>query len=305
MIDKKIISKNFSKSMQSYNKLALVQKIVAKKIAHLCLPFIKKNAKILDLGSGTSFIAKNLYQKKEFLKNNAKIYEIDIAKEMLKSWKKRPKNIFPICCDIDQLSFGAESFDILISSFSLQWLENFEKTFAEFYRILKPKGIFIFAVPNHDSLSELRNASVESKCNFNFIQLPDDKKITLILERLNFNQERIFGEILKSEFHSAADALYDIKAIGANYSLDYSGAGKSISKQKLKDFNDFCIKNYKTPIKKSKLERIFCLSKILLLKLLHKVGFTKPKLENFKSQQKQNKNITISWDVSYFIFSKS
>jgi methylase of polypeptide subunit release factors len=39
------------------------------------LPFIKNDATILDLGSGTSFIAKNLTAAK----NNYKIFEIDIS----------------------------------------------------------------------------------------------------------------------------------------------------------------------------------------------------------------------------------
>ena len=121
IFDKKIIAKNFSNAARNYDEFALIQKQVAQRISALTSPFIKQNSQILDLGSGTGFVASNLSQLDEFLKNYAKIYEVDLSLEMLKNRPNRHKNIFPLCCDIENLSFKKASFDLLVSSFSLQW----------------------------------------------------------------------------------------------------------------------------------------------------------------------------------------
>jgi malonyl-CoA O-methyltransferase len=230
MFDKKIIQKNFSRGAKKYDEAALIQKLAAKKLCDISLPFIKENSTILDLGSGTSFIAKNLIDKK-----NLKIFEIDLSAEMLASWKDRPSNVVPIQGDIENLPFDNNSFDVIISSFSLQWVNDLEKTFTKIFASLKPNGIFAFCIPTSESLQELRAGNV-----FKFNDLPKVSELKSAALKAGFFTEKFEINVTKQSFSNALEALKSIKEIGANYS---NKQNTLINKSNLKQFDNFCLKN--------------------------------------------------------------
>jgi malonyl-CoA O-methyltransferase len=233
MFDKKIIQKNFSRGAGKYDEVALVQREAAKKLVELvvgCQLLAIDNLQILDLGSGTSFIAKNLSQIK-----NSQIFEIDLSAEMLQSWRDRPSNVFPIQGDIENLPFKNRSFDLIISSFSLQWIENFEETFAKIFSLLKPNGTFAFCLPTSESLSELRAENI-----FNFHDLPKVEDIKSALKKSGFVKVFFQKKIVKQNFENGYEALKSLKKIGANYSEKRK---KIITKTQLKHF---CLKNSST-----------------------------------------------------------
>lgn len=264
MLDKKIIQKNFSRGAKSYDEAASIQKKTAKKLCDLvvshqssvdCQLSTVDFLKILDLGSGTSFIAKNFSDKK-----NLKIFEIDLSFEMLKSWTQRPENIFPIQSDFEKLPFKHSSFDAIISSFSLQWMSDFEKNFSEIFSLLKPGGIFAFCLPTEGSLKELSAAKI-----FHFNQFPKVEDLKSALKKSGFVEKSFSIETLQQSFSNGSAALQSIKKIGANYSQKKNNEKKKIiTKAELKQFNNFCLKNFSTT----------------------------------------DKNITVSWFTSYFILSK-
>ena len=282
--DKKIIEKNFSRGAKNYDEAALVQREAAKKLCDLAVPFIKNEARILDLGAGTGFVAKNIFDlldKKKILKQvqddgvsgevqvqtlsprhpelvsgsitKIQLFESDISFEML---KKNTKNTFKIQSDFENLPFKNNSFDLLISSFSLQWLENLEQTFSHFFSLLKPSGTLAFCIPTQESLNELKSANI-----FNFTKLPKAEDLILALQKNSFIEKKFQTEILEQEFESGLQALQSLKKIGANYS---NKKNKTLNKTQLIQFNNFCLKNFGTT----------------------------------------NKKVRLSWFVSYFIFVK-
>lgn len=253
-IDKKIIQKNFSRGAKKYNDVALIQKEAAKKLCELAFksnPSRDNVEKILDLGSGTSFVAKNFSDKK-----NLQIFEVDLSLEMLKSWSHRPSNVFAINADFEKLPFKHSSFDLIISSFSLQWMNDFEKNFSNFFSLLKPQGILAFCLPTNESLSELKSANI-----FNFNELPKVDDLKLALKKAGFVEQFFVTEIAKQSFPNGLQALRSMKEIGANSSVKNN---KIITKSELKQFDNFCLKNFSTSAK----------------------------------------NIHTSWFISYFILSK-
>jgi malonyl-CoA O-methyltransferase len=230
-LNKKIISENFSRAAKNYDQLASVQKQAAEKLCQLASPFLKENFKILDLGSGTGFIANNLNREK-----NLQIFQTDLSLDMLK------QNIhkYKIICDFENLPFKNISFDILISSFSLQWLTDFNKNFSEFFSLLKPNGIFAFCLPTKESLKELKTASKATDCEFNFNILPEVNYLKSALKNSGFEEKLFQQEIIKSEFPNGFEALKSIKDTGANYFLKKN----FVSKTQLRQFNSFCLKNF-------------------------------------------------------------
>jgi malonyl-ACP O-methyltransferase BioC len=235
--DKKIISQNFSRQIQNYDEHAIIQGRAAKKLTEIILPLVKNNAKILDIGSGTSFISKNFLQSK-LSQKNIKIFEIDLAFEMLRYWNDKPKNIFSTQADLEKIPFKKKSFDVIISSFSLQWINDFEENFSYFFSLLKDDGILAFAMPIDESLSELKLAKIFKINNFTTYN-----NISQSLDKSNFNKINFFTEIQKEFFVNGVSALKAIKIIGANYSQKQESL---ITKTQLQQFNNFCLKNYST-----------------------------------------------------------
>ncbi len=245
--NKKNIAKNFSQAAKNYDESALVQKLAAKKLCELAAPLIKNEFKIIDIGSGTSAICKNLTSSNGFIKKNCQLFEIDLSLQMLKTWPdKSSKHINSIVGDGENLPLKNESLDIIISSFSLQWLQNFEKVFNDFYRILKKDGILAFCLPNSSSLEEIKIASVKSGCNFYFSDLPKTTDLKSQLEQCGFKEQFIDSEIIESQFEGAVKALKSLKKIGANY----SNQKNFITKKQLQHFDCFNSENQSKDNKK-------------------------------------------------------
>lgn len=101
---------------------------------------VKKNSIVLDVGCGNgNFVVDE---------NRGDIswaVGIDVEKKYVK------KNI---CLDeikigyVEELPFEDNTFDVVISLWVLEHLENPLQTFTEIHRVLKPGGIFMFAAPN-------------------------------------------------------------------------------------------------------------------------------------------------------------
>lgn len=283
MFDKKIIQKNFSRVAGRYDEAAVVQREAVKELCELVVRHKASGVRrglILDLGSGTSFIAKKLltydkwrseasnlqFAQQRNKKNSkylrltpydSKIFELDLSAEMLQSWHDRPSNVFPIQGDIENPPFRNHSFDLIISSFSLQWIEDFEKNFSKIFSLLKPSGTFAFCLPTDGSLTELKSANI-----FNFNELPKIKNLKSALKKSGFTEIFFAKKIVKQNFQNGLEALKSLKKIGANYSDQQK---KIITRTQLNHFNKFCLKNFGTT----------------------------------------NKNIEISWSVSYFLLQKS
>ncbi len=230
MFDKKIIQKKFSRGAGRYDEVAVVQKEAAKELCELVVRHQASGIRdftILDLGSGTSFIAKKL------LTDDSKIFELDLSAEMLQSWPDRPSNVFPVQGDIENPPFENHSFDLIISSFSLQWIEDFEKNFSKIFSLLKPNGTFAFCVPTFESLPELKAENI-----FNLNDLPKIEDLKSALKKSGFVEVFFQKKIVKQNFKNGYEALKSLKEIGANYSKKKE---KKITKTQLKHFR---LKNF-------------------------------------------------------------
>ncbi len=232
MLNKKQIQHNFSQSASRYNQAAELQKLWAKKVANSATSYINNDSYILDLGCGTSMISQHIKQ------NSANFFECDISFEMLQ--QKRDKKSFQIQCDFENLPFCDNSFDVLVSSFALQWLSSFQNNFIKISQLLKNKGSFIFCLPTSESLKELVIANKETCCSFYFHPLPTLNEVETAIESTNLQIIEKKVELIKFEFDNALQAIKSIKEIGANYSDQKS----IINKTQLRNFDNFCLKNF-------------------------------------------------------------
>lgn len=64
---------------------------------------------------------------------------------------------FHIQCDEEYLPFGKESFDLVLSSMSLHWVNDIPSVLKQVHEILKPDGAFIACMLGGSTLQELKH----------------------------------------------------------------------------------------------------------------------------------------------------
>ncbi|NXN20188.1 NDUF5 hydroxylase, partial [Indicator maculatus] len=105
----------------------------------------------LDVGSGRGYIAQHL--TKETVE---KLIQVDIAENALKNAIESEIPTINVVADEEFLPFKEDTFDLVVSSLSLHWVNDLPKAFREIHQVLKPDGVFIGAMFGGDTLYELR-----------------------------------------------------------------------------------------------------------------------------------------------------
>lgn len=107
----------------------------------------EKNLRILDAGCGEGYLCRVLAKKRH------QVFGIDFCPEFIKTARelerKKPLGIKYFLGDFRKTNFPPSSFDIIVSHQTINEIENPEKAFKEFYRILKKGGrlILLFLHP--------------------------------------------------------------------------------------------------------------------------------------------------------------
>ena len=151
-LDKHNIAHSFGRAAKTYDDVADLQRRVGK---HLLGKLPKKADVILDLGCGTGYFSSAL--KRTF--PDGKIFGLDIAEGMLDyAARRRVGSADWLCGDAEQLPLADESVDLIFSSLSIQWCEDYSALFSEVARVLTPGGRFVFSTLGPKTLWELRQA---------------------------------------------------------------------------------------------------------------------------------------------------
>lgn len=138
--------------------------------------------RILDIGIGTGRILECLVANSP---NNSKIYGIDYIDKMVTFCREKFKNNSKVkmltVCDIskEHLSFEG-GFDFITAIRVLQYSRNWKDILKKIYSKLGKGGVFIFSMPNYDSINRFVPSYVH-----------DDKitasKLRKILSEIGFN----------------------------------------------------------------------------------------------------------------------
>ncbi|XP_066243216.1 arginine-hydroxylase NDUFAF5, mitochondrial isoform X1 [Saccopteryx leptura] len=105
----------------------------------------------LDVGCGRGYIAQHL--NKETV---GKFFQVDIAENALKNTLETEIPTVTVLADEEFLPFRENTFDLVVSSLSLHWVNDLPGALEQIRYVLKPDGVFIGAMFGGDTLYELR-----------------------------------------------------------------------------------------------------------------------------------------------------
>lgn len=189
---------------------------------------IKEGDFVLDLGSGAGndvFIARRLTGE------NGKVVGLDMTEKMIEKaninkTKLGYENVEFVLGDIEQMPFGDNIFDVVISNCVLNLVPDKEKAFSEISRVLKPGGHFCISdivtegvLPEKlqevatlyvgcisGALTEEKYLDIVKKAGFNNIQIRKEKLIYI--------PDAVYLKYLdKSEFENFKNQAINIKSI--------------------------------------------------------------------------------------------
>lgn len=100
---------------------------------------IKSGGRLLDIGAGTGDF---LYEAK---KRNWKVYGTEPSASARELAAKKGVVLE------EEETFGSEEFDVVTMWHVLEHVSDLEKQIEDLYRLLKPGGLLVVAVPNHKS----------------------------------------------------------------------------------------------------------------------------------------------------------
>jgi malonyl-CoA O-methyltransferase len=222
------VRQHFSAHAKEYDCHAQVQKrVVAGLMARL--PADLQPYRIaLDLGTGTGDLARQLRERAPDLP----LFVADIAHAMTCTAALRVARVTAFDADAETLPLRPASLGLVLSASMYQWVNDLPSAFSEIARVLRPGGLFAFALFGAGTLAELRAAHtaalVESghAASSHMQRFPDAQAVAAALARAGLTGE--LEALDEQEEHpDVPHLLRSLKRIGAQNAASQRPAGLS------------------------------------------------------------------------------
>lgn len=227
-IDNKHIKKQFEKSMQDYDKNATVQILMASKMVFELSKISKSFENILELGSGTGVLTKQISKEISF-KNYT-------ANDLVEKSKQYVQNFIPLatflCGNALKIKLQKKA-DLIVSNAMFQWFPSLDKAIQIIKTNLKKDRILAFSTFSPENFKEITSLTGLS------LQYKTKAEIEEILKKQGFEilySEQFYEEL---KFKSPLELLAHMKKTGVN-----SLSEKTWTIAKVKEFCDKYSKKY-------------------------------------------------------------
>ncbi len=198
---KQEIAQRFSRAAEGYAEFAELQAAIADRL----MASSEFSGVVLDAGCGRGRESVLLSERNDI----DRVIALDMAPGML---AKLPvsEQIQPLLGDIEVIPLPDASVNHAFSNFALQWCDSREQACRELFRVIKPGGQLLAAVPGPASLTALRANKLLHINSFVGVQ---DWAIALM--QAGFGECHFDQQDFAMHFDSARDLLHALQGIGA------------------------------------------------------------------------------------------
>ncbi len=203
-INPKSVKKHFEKSLDKYDENAVVQKFIAEKLAQETASIRSDFDNILELGSGTGLLTKEITKSLKFTS-----YTVNDLSEKSKKYIDRILKNYTFISGNAQKINSVKTYDLIISNAVFQWINNLDEVLNKYKDMLNKDGILAFTTFLPDNFPELKEVTGLS------LRYKSKNELE---EILNKNYEIIKLKEFKNtlEFTSPLELLYHMKNTGVN-----------------------------------------------------------------------------------------
>ncbi|KAM9770408.1 arginine-hydroxylase NDUFAF5, mitochondrial isoform 2-T2 [Menidia menidia] len=169
----------------------------------------------LDLGGGRGHIAEHL--SPEVVQ---RLFLTDISHQALK--RRRASEIPTGCVRADEefLPFRENSFDLVVSSLALHWINDLPGALKQVQRVLRPDGVFLGAMAGGDSLFELRcalqlaEAEREGGCSPHISPYTGTTDLGALLGQAGFSMLTVDVDDVQVDYPGIMEVMTDLQGMG-------------------------------------------------------------------------------------------
>lgn len=125
-----------------------------------------------------------------------------------------------VAADEEFLPFAPESFDLIVASLSLHWVNDLPGALIQMRQALRPRGLLLASVPALGTLAELRRSLTEAEAALTGGASPrispfaDLRDCAALLQRAGFSLPVADVEELRFLYAEPMALLYDLRAAG-------------------------------------------------------------------------------------------
>jgi malonyl-CoA O-methyltransferase len=157
---KQRIGGSFHRRAGDYDRHAVVQKRVVARLDELIAAHMSAApARLLDIGCGTGSLLAALQGRYP----QAALCGLDLAFNMAQRTASRfGRDALIVNADAEHIPFGDQTFDLVASASTLQWVPQLDLCFREFRRVLTRRGLICTAFFGERTLWELQESYREA-----------------------------------------------------------------------------------------------------------------------------------------------
>ncbi|CAI3955982.1 class I SAM-dependent methyltransferase [Commensalibacter papalotli (ex Botero et al. 2024)] len=130
-----------------------------------------------------------------------------------------------VCMDEEFFPFKAQSFDLVVASFNLHWVNDLPGALIQIKNILRPDGLFLAAIPILPTLSMLRDIMAEEELELSdrvfprVSPFPDLRVCATLMQRVGFALPVVDKEEVELVYRSAVGLMQDLRFSGETNAL--------------------------------------------------------------------------------------
>jgi NADH dehydrogenase [ubiquinone] 1 alpha subcomplex assembly factor 5 len=130
-----------------------------------------------------------------------------------------------LVADEEALPFGPGSLDLVISCFSLHWVNDLPGSLAQIRYALKPDGLFLAAMPGGTTLAELRESLIRAELEIDGGVAPrvspfvDVRDAGMLLQRAGFALPLVDLDTLTVTYDHPLRLMQELRAMGEGNAL--------------------------------------------------------------------------------------